>query len=153
MSVHVTAPPPPPGTRTRVGKYEIGRTLGEGSFAKVKYARNVDNGDSVAIKIIDRDYVLRHKMVDPVRTPQPFLSLSLSLFISFLSLFPIQLSITSFYLYTYILDTMYTLSFYIYIDEKYLLMPEFELVIETCYDLVYIIRGNNFWILKIIHKV
>lgn len=79
--------------------------------------------------------------------------LSLSLFISFLSLFPIQLSITSFYLYTYILDTMYTLSFYIYIDEKYLLMPEFELVIETCYDLVYIIRGNNFWILKIIHKV
>ncbi|KAM7508537.1 hypothetical protein LguiA_018990 [Lonicera macranthoides] len=67
MSVHVTAPPPPPGTRTRVGKYEIGRTLGEGSFAKVKYARNVDNGDSVAIKIIDRDYVLRHKMVDPIK--------------------------------------------------------------------------------------
>ena len=68
-----------PGTRTRVGKYEIGRTLGEGSFAKVKYARNVDNGDSVAIKIIDRDYVLRHKMVDPVRTSY----LSLHLFISF----------------------------------------------------------------------
>ncbi|THF95149.1 hypothetical protein TEA_020330 [Camellia sinensis var. sinensis] len=55
-----------PGTRTRVGKYEIGKTLGEGSFAKVKYAKNTETGDSVAIKIIDRDRVLRHKMVEQV---------------------------------------------------------------------------------------
>lgn len=62
-----------PGTRTRVGKYEIGKTLGEGSFAKVKYARNVETGDSVAIKVLDKNQVLRHKMVEQV------LSLSLSI--------------------------------------------------------------------------
>ncbi|GFP88174.1 cbl-interacting serine/threonine-protein kinase 9 [Phtheirospermum japonicum] len=53
-------------TRTRVGKYELGRTLGEGTFAKVKFATNTQTGDHVAIKIIDRDRVLRHKMVEQV---------------------------------------------------------------------------------------
>ncbi|KAF4366515.1 hypothetical protein F8388_003753 [Cannabis sativa] len=53
-------------TRTRVGKYELGRTLGEGSFGKVKFAKNLDNGDFVAIKILDREQILRHKMVEQV---------------------------------------------------------------------------------------
>jgi len=35
----------------RVGKYEIGKTLGEGSFGKVKYALNVETGEAVAIKV------------------------------------------------------------------------------------------------------
>lgn len=56
-------------TRTRVGKYELGKTLGEGTFAKVKFAKNVDTGDCVAVKILDRDQVLRHKMVEQVRYP------------------------------------------------------------------------------------
>lgn len=56
-----------PASRTRVGNYEVGRTLGEGSFAKVKYARNTVTGDIAAIKILDRDKVLRHKMVEQVR--------------------------------------------------------------------------------------
>jgi hypothetical protein len=55
-----------PATRTRVGRYELGRTLGEGSFAKVKFAKNVETGDNVAIKILDRDQVFRHKMVEHV---------------------------------------------------------------------------------------
>lgn len=55
-----------PATRTRVGKYELGKTLGEGTFAKVKFAKNVENGDYVAIKILDREQVLRHKMVKQV---------------------------------------------------------------------------------------
>ena len=55
-----------PGTRTRVGKYELGKTLGEGNFAKVKFAKNVENGDFVAIKILNRDKVLQHKMVEQV---------------------------------------------------------------------------------------
>ncbi|KAK1277373.1 CBL-interacting protein kinase 23 [Acorus gramineus] len=55
------------GGRTRVGKYELGRTLGKGTFAKVKFARNVETGDSVAIKILDKDKVLRHKMIDQIK--------------------------------------------------------------------------------------
>jgi hypothetical protein len=34
-----------------VGKYEIGKTLGEGSFGKVKYAVNVETNEAVAIKV------------------------------------------------------------------------------------------------------
>lgn len=56
-----------PATRVRVGKYEIGKTLGEGSFAKVKFAKNVETGESVAIKVLDRDQVLRHKMVEQIK--------------------------------------------------------------------------------------
>ncbi|KAI9071244.1 hypothetical protein K1719_046796 [Acacia pycnantha] len=53
--------------RTRVGKFELGRTLGEGNFAKVKLARNVETGESVAIKIIDKDKILKHKMVRQIK--------------------------------------------------------------------------------------
>ncbi|XP_054781140.1 CBL-interacting serine/threonine-protein kinase 9 [Prosopis cineraria] len=54
-------------SRTRVGKYELGKTIGEGSFAKVKFARNVETGQHVAIKILDRNHVLRHKMVEQLK--------------------------------------------------------------------------------------
>lgn len=53
--------------RTRVGRYELGRTLGEGTFAKVKFARNVETGENVAIKILDKDKVLRHKMIEQIK--------------------------------------------------------------------------------------
>lgn len=56
----------------RVGKYEVGKTLGEGTFAKVKFATNALTGECVAIKIIDRHQVLHHKMVE-----QAILSLSI----------------------------------------------------------------------------
>jgi serine/threonine protein kinase len=54
------------GGRTRVGRYELGRTLGEGNFAKVKFARNVVTGENVAIKILDKEKVLKHKMIGQV---------------------------------------------------------------------------------------
>ncbi|WRX27761.1 Protein kinase domain - like 10 [Theobroma cacao] len=54
------------GSRTRVGKYELGRTLGEGTFAKVKFARNIETEQNVAIKILDKEKVLRHKMIGQV---------------------------------------------------------------------------------------
>ncbi|KAG0457081.1 hypothetical protein HPP92_022238 [Vanilla planifolia] len=54
-------------SRTRVGKYELGRTIGEGSFAKVKFARNVETGDAFAIKILEKNQVLRHKMVEQLK--------------------------------------------------------------------------------------
>ncbi|CAN6465564.1 unnamed protein product [Victoria cruziana] len=55
------------GGRTRVGKYEVGRTIGEGNFAKVKFARNVETGESVAIKILDKEKVLKHKMIGQIK--------------------------------------------------------------------------------------
>ncbi|XP_059665847.1 CBL-interacting serine/threonine-protein kinase 23-like isoform X2 [Cornus florida] len=53
--------------RTRVGRYELGRTLGEGTFAKVKFARNVDTGENVAIKILDKEKVLKNKMIGQIK--------------------------------------------------------------------------------------
>ncbi|GMH26072.1 hypothetical protein Nepgr_027915 [Nepenthes gracilis] len=54
-------------SRTRIGKYELGRTLGEGTFAKVKFARNTETGENVAIKILDKEKVLRHKMINQIK--------------------------------------------------------------------------------------
>ncbi|GAB4829383.1 CBL-interacting serine/threonine-protein kinase 23 [Ancistrocladus abbreviatus] len=53
--------------RTRVGRYELGRTLGEGTFAKVKFARNTETGEHVAIKILDKEKVLRNKMINQIK--------------------------------------------------------------------------------------
>uniref|UniRef100_J3MIL3 non-specific serine/threonine protein kinase n=1 Tax=Oryza brachyantha TaxID=4533 RepID=J3MIL3_ORYBR len=55
------------GGRTRVGRYELGRTLGEGTFAKVKFARNVETGENVAIKILDKEKVLKHRMIAQIK--------------------------------------------------------------------------------------
>lgn len=50
----------------KLGKYEVGRTIGEGSFAKVKFARNTDSGENVAIKIMAKSTILKNKMADQV---------------------------------------------------------------------------------------
>ncbi|KAL2340039.1 hypothetical protein Fmac_007979 [Flemingia macrophylla] len=50
----------------KVGKYEIGRTIGEGTFAKVKFAQNTETGESVAMKVLDRSTIIKHKMVEQV---------------------------------------------------------------------------------------
>ncbi|MFS8015994.1 putative protein kinase CAMK-CAMKL-CHK1 family [Helianthus anomalus] len=54
-------------SRTRVGRYELGRTLGEGTFAKVKFARNAETDENVAIKILDKEKVLKHKMISQIK--------------------------------------------------------------------------------------
>uniref|UniRef100_A0A0D9V1S3 non-specific serine/threonine protein kinase n=1 Tax=Leersia perrieri TaxID=77586 RepID=A0A0D9V1S3_9ORYZ len=54
------------GPLRRVGKYEVGRTIGEGTFAKVKFAQNTESGESVAMKVVDRSSILKHKMADQV---------------------------------------------------------------------------------------
>lgn len=59
------------GRKTRVGPYEVGKTIGEGSFAKVKHARDSRTGAVRAIKVLDRNHVLRHKMVEQVRRRLP----------------------------------------------------------------------------------
>ncbi|XP_043720196.1 CBL-interacting protein kinase 32 [Telopea speciosissima] len=57
----------PPKVKRRVGKYEVGRTIGEGTFAKVKFARNSETGEPVALKILDKEKVLKHKMSEQIR--------------------------------------------------------------------------------------
>ncbi|GAB4859284.1 CBL-interacting serine/threonine-protein kinase 3 [Ancistrocladus abbreviatus] len=57
----------PPRVKRLVGKYELGRTIGEGTFAKVKFALNSETGGPVAIKILDKGKVLKHKMAEHIR--------------------------------------------------------------------------------------
>ncbi|XP_028097654.1 CBL-interacting serine/threonine-protein kinase 23-like isoform X3 [Camellia sinensis] len=52
--------------RTRVGRYELGRTLGEGAFAKVKFGRNLETDENVAIKILNKEKILKHDMIGQV---------------------------------------------------------------------------------------
>lgn len=53
--------------RRKIGKYEVGRTIGEGTFAKVKFARNTETGDSVAIKVMAKSTILQHRMVEQIK--------------------------------------------------------------------------------------
>jgi len=46
----------------KVGKYEIGKTLGEGTFGKVKYALNTETNEAVAIKILDKEKIQKQNM-------------------------------------------------------------------------------------------
>ncbi|KAL6627743.1 hypothetical protein ACP70R_031469 [Stipagrostis hirtigluma subsp. patula] len=50
-----------------LGRYEIGRTLGEGNFGKVKYARHLATGGHFAIKILDRSKILSLRIHDQIR--------------------------------------------------------------------------------------
>lgn len=65
-----------------MGKYEMGRTLGEGHFGKVKLARHTDTGRTFAIKILDRQRILAMKINEQVRVvarpPVRFRSIPLS---------------------------------------------------------------------------
>lgn len=55
-----------PKIKRRIGNYEVGRTIGEGTFAKVKFARNCETKEPRAIKILDKEKVLKHKMAEQV---------------------------------------------------------------------------------------
>ncbi|KAJ4709375.1 Non-specific serine/threonine protein kinase [Melia azedarach] len=46
------------GYANNIGKYNLGRTIGEGTFAKVKLGVDTTNGRYVAIKVIDKHMVL-----------------------------------------------------------------------------------------------
>ncbi|KAK6932930.1 NAF domain [Dillenia turbinata] len=48
-------------------KFELGRLLGQGNFAKVYYARNLQSGQSVAIKIIDKEKILKAGLTDQIK--------------------------------------------------------------------------------------
>lgn len=48
-------------------RYELGRLLGQGTFAKVYYARNLTTGQSVAIKVIDKAKVSRVGLINQIK--------------------------------------------------------------------------------------
>lgn len=46
------------GKEGRIGDYLMGRTIGEGTFNKVKIARHVYSQEQVAIKLIDKSKII-----------------------------------------------------------------------------------------------
>ncbi|XP_021276011.1 CBL-interacting serine/threonine-protein kinase 25-like [Herrania umbratica] len=49
------------------GKYEMGRLLGKGTFAKVYYGKELTSGESVAIKVISKDQVKKEGMMEQIK--------------------------------------------------------------------------------------
>jgi serine/threonine protein kinase len=48
-------------------KYEMGKMLGQGTFAKVYHARNIETSQSVAIKVTDKEKVLKGGLTDQIQ--------------------------------------------------------------------------------------
>lgn len=48
-------------------RYELGRMLGQGTFAKVYRGRSLRSGQSVAVKVIDKEKVLKVGMIDQIK--------------------------------------------------------------------------------------
>eukprot|EP00002_Diphylleia_rotans_P033988 TRINITY_DN7278_c0_g1_i10.p1 TRINITY_DN7278_c0_g1~~TRINITY_DN7278_c0_g1_i10.p1 ORF type:complete len:378 (+),score=75.13 TRINITY_DN7278_c0_g1_i10:200-1333(+) len=51
----------------RVGKYQLGKTLGEGTFGKVKLGVNVESGAKVAIKVLDKRHLHEQNMTEQIK--------------------------------------------------------------------------------------
>ncbi|XP_043695406.1 CBL-interacting serine/threonine-protein kinase 5-like [Telopea speciosissima] len=49
------------------GKYEMGRLLGQGTFAKVYYGKQLKTGESVAIKVINKDQVKKGGLMEQIK--------------------------------------------------------------------------------------
>jgi serine/threonine protein kinase len=59
------------GFANTIGKYQLGRTIGEGTFARVKLALDSTNGKYVAIKILDKHMVVETNLTNQARFPNP----------------------------------------------------------------------------------
>ena len=55
------------GRLLKIGKYEIGQTLGEGTFGKVKYAVHEETREAVAIKVLDKAAIEKLKMAEQIK--------------------------------------------------------------------------------------
>ena len=51
----------------RLGKYQLGRTLGEGTFGKVKQAVDLETNEPVAIKILDKSLITSQQMTAQIK--------------------------------------------------------------------------------------
>jgi 5'-AMP-activated protein kinase catalytic alpha subunit len=54
------------GRGMQLGKYELGKTLGEGNFGKVKFAKDVDSGQSFAVKILEKKRITNLNIAEQV---------------------------------------------------------------------------------------
>lgn len=50
-----------------LGRFEVGKLLGHGTFAKVYYAQNIKTNEGVAIKIIDKEKILKGGLVAHIK--------------------------------------------------------------------------------------
>ena len=48
-------------------KYELGRLLGQGTFAKVYHARNLKTDENVAIKAMEKEKILKVGMIKQIK--------------------------------------------------------------------------------------
>nr|XP_043614659.1 CBL-interacting protein kinase 2-like [Erigeron canadensis]XP_043614660.1 CBL-interacting protein kinase 2-like [Erigeron canadensis] len=48
-------------------KYEFGKMLGQGNFAKVYHGRDINSGHNIAIKVIDKEKVLKVGLIDQTK--------------------------------------------------------------------------------------
>ncbi|XP_042482153.1 CBL-interacting serine/threonine-protein kinase 5-like [Macadamia integrifolia] len=49
------------------GKYEMGRVLGQGTFAKVFFGKQLKTGESVAIKVLNKDQVKKEGLMEQIK--------------------------------------------------------------------------------------
>ena len=61
--------------KIKVADYEMLRTLGSGSFGRVKLAKNKKDGNYVAIKILKKSELIKLKQVDHILNEIKILSL------------------------------------------------------------------------------
>ncbi|KAG6484499.1 hypothetical protein ZIOFF_053017 [Zingiber officinale] len=52
------------GGKIVMQRFELGRLLGQGNFAKVYYARNLKTGQGVAIKVFDKEKLMRVGLIE-----------------------------------------------------------------------------------------
>lgn len=51
----------------KIGKYELGKTLGTGNFSKVKVGTDAETGETWAIKIIDKEQLAKERMEEQLK--------------------------------------------------------------------------------------
>ncbi|KAJ4883603.1 Pentatricopeptide repeat-containing protein [Raphanus sativus] len=56
-----------PKVKRWVGKYEVGKTIVQATFAKLRYAKDTETGESVALKMLDKDKLLKTNMSELIK--------------------------------------------------------------------------------------
>ncbi|GFP91702.1 cbl-interacting serine/threonine-protein kinase 12 [Phtheirospermum japonicum] len=67
MAATSSSPKLPKQKEILLGRYDIGKLIGQGSFAKVYHARNVRTGESVAVKVIDKEKILKIGLIAHIK--------------------------------------------------------------------------------------